>query len=164
LSLAYLSLGSNLGNKQLHLLEALVFIEGRAGTILSLSKNFETQPWGYRSGNLYLNAVISVETHLIPEDLLAVTQQIEQDLGRRRKTVNNKYQDREIDIDILLYDDLILQIPALTIPHPLMHQRAFVLKPLSEIAPHLIHPILGKTIAEIYNDLHYQSSLIKDTP
>jgi len=93
---------------------------------------------------------IAVETALNPATLLSETQAIEKTVGRRDKTINGVYHDRIIDIDILLYDDLIIQSPTLTIPHPLMHQRTFVLHPLAEIAPHLIHPVLKKTIAELY--------------
>lgn len=153
MSVVYLSLGSNLGDRRIHIKNALAQINERAGAVLALSNFFETQPWGYLSQEMYLNVAVSVRTNLTPEALLTVTQEIEQQLGRHEKTVNGEYRDRVIDIDILLYDDLILQTPSLTIPHPLIHQRAFVLQPLAEIAPHIIHPVLGKTIAMLCESL-----------
>ena len=144
----YLCLGSNLGDKQTFIKTALTLITERAGAILALSGFYETQPWGYDSTKTYQNVAVAVQTDLEPANLLATTQAIERDIGRRQKTINGEYHDRVIDIDILLYDDLILQTPTLTIPHPLMHQRPFVLQPLSEIAPHIFHPILQKTITE----------------
>jgi 2-amino-4-hydroxy-6-hydroxymethyldihydropteridine diphosphokinase len=149
LSTVYLSLGSNTGDRQTHLRNALSHIPGKIGKILTLSGFYQTQPWGYVSQEPYLNMAIAVETALNPATLLSETQAIEKTVGRRDKTINGVYHDRIIDIDILLYDDLIIQSPTLTIPHPLMHQRTFVLHPLAEIAPHLIHPVLKKTIAEL---------------
>ena len=145
----YLGLGSNLGDKRRNINGALGLISERVGEIRTLSGFYETQSWGYESAESYLNIVVEVETGLSPTALLAVTQAIESDSGRQLKTINGQYHDRTIDIDILLYDDLIINTPDLTIPHPLMHQRDFVLQPLTEIAPHLIHPILGKSIAEL---------------
>jgi len=149
----FLGLGSNLGDRRRNIESALALIAEKVGTIRALSGCHETQPWGYDSKEYFLNMAIEVETELNPEELLTVTQAIERELGRYQKTVNGKYRDREIDIDILLYDDLILQSPALTIPHPLMHQRPFVLQPLAEIAPHLIHPVFKRTISDLYHNL-----------
>jgi 2-amino-4-hydroxy-6-hydroxymethyldihydropteridine diphosphokinase len=148
--LTYLGLGSNLGDKEGNIKKALALISERAGGILALSSFYETEPWGYSSSERYLNTAVGVETKLSPEELLHTTQEIERETGRKTKTVDGKYGDRLIDIDILLYDDLIIQTPALIIPHPLMCQRAFVLQPLSEIAPKVIHPVFGKTIAELF--------------
>ena len=149
MSCIYLGLGSNLGNKHENIKKALALIAERVGDILALSDFYETQSWGYNSSESYINAAVKIETLLIPEELLIVTQDIERKIGRKKKTVGSEYQDRIIDIDILLYDNLILQTTKLTIPHPLMHQREFVLKPLSEIAPNVAHPISGKTIVEL---------------
>jgi 2-amino-4-hydroxy-6-hydroxymethyldihydropteridine diphosphokinase len=123
----------------------------RVGDILALSDFYETSSWGYDSTEMYLNTAVKLETELKPEELLAVTQEIEREIGRRGKTVNGKYQDRIIDIDVLLYDDLMMRTPKLTIPHPLLHRRIFVLQPLFEIAPDVVHPVLKKTIADIYH-------------
>jgi 2-amino-4-hydroxy-6-hydroxymethyldihydropteridine diphosphokinase len=130
--------------------KALALIAGRVGVVLSLSGFYETPPWGYESAETYLNAVVLVDTGLSPSGVLSAIQTIEKDVGRTEKTVNGEYHDRIIDIDILLYDRLILQTPELTVPHPLMLRRQFVMQPLSEIAPDMIHPVSGKTMAEHY--------------
>ena len=149
MSIVYLGLGSNLGDKQKNIEKALTLISERVGEILALSDFYETDPWGYDSTNSYINAAVKAETMLNPEELLSVTQEIEQETGRDKKTSCGDYHDRIIDIDILLFDNLILQTPDMTIPHSLMHKRLFVLQPLCEIAPDMLHPVSGKTITEI---------------
>ena len=149
----YLGLGSNLGDKQAYLKLAISLIEKRIGRIVCQSAYYETEPWGYVSSNTYLNAVIAVETNLMPMDVLDITQDIERELGRKQKSTEDGYADRPIDIDLLLMDDWVMQTERLTLPHPLMHQRLFVMEPLVEIAPTLIHPVLKKTICQIYNTL-----------
>ena len=129
----YLSLGSNLGDKEQNLASAISEIARRIGDITAQSAFLETEPWGFDSDNTFLNAAVCVETQLSPYELLHTTQQIERDLGRMQKSERGVYHDRIIDIDILLYDDLHIQTPELTIPHPLMQQRDFVLIPLKEI-------------------------------
>lgn len=129
----YLSLGSNLGDKEQNLTSAISEIARRIGDITAQSAFLETEPWGFDSDNAFLNAAVCVETQLSPYELLHTTQQIERDLGRMQKSHQGLYHDRIIDIDILLYDDLHIQTPELTIPHPLMQQRDFVLIPLKEI-------------------------------
>ena len=131
----YLGLGSNLGDKHKNIEKAVTLISERVGEILALSGFHETEPWGYVSTETYINAAVKVDTGLQPEELLHITQGIEREMGRIEKTTGGEYRDRVIDIDILLYDDLTLQTATLTIPHPLMYQREFVMKPLSEIAP-----------------------------
>ena len=133
----YLSLGTNLGNRQKNLTSALKLIGEKVGTVVSTSDVMETDPWGFDSSNRFLNMVAKVETNLQPFDVLHATQEIERKLGRTKKTVNREYHDRLIDIDILLYDNLVMNTPELTIPHPLMYQREFVMKPLAQIAPEL---------------------------
>ena len=145
----YLGLGTNLGDKEANLDMAMEEIRKRVGEILSLSAYYITEPWGFDSKNAFLNAVCKISTSLSPLDVLLTTQSIEKDLGRMKKSVNGQYSDRPIDIDILLYDDIVLDSPNLTIPHPLMHQRTFVMEPLSEIAPELVHPVLHKNMKEI---------------
>jgi len=131
--IAYLSLGTNLGDKEKNLLSAISEIERRIGPIRAQSAFLATEPWGFESENTFLNAAVCVETRLAPLDLLHVTQQIERDLGRTHKSVGGQYHDRIIDIDILLYDDLHLATKELTIPHPHMYERDFVLIPLQQI-------------------------------
>lgn len=130
----YLSLGSNLGDKEGNILRAYALIEQRIGHIVRKSSLYRTEPWGFESSNDFLNSVIAIETSLTPRELLTETQRIEKEIGRTAKTsANGSYQDRLIDIDILIYNDLIIDEPDLQIPHPLMNQRDFVLKPLKEI-------------------------------
>ena len=131
----YLSLGTNLGDKEQNLLSAIKEIERRIGPVRAQSAFLSTEPWGFESKNTFLNAAVCVETELSPHALLRVTQQIERDMGRTQKSVDGKYHDRIIDIDILLYDDLHINTPKLTIPHPHMYKRDFVLIPLREILP-----------------------------
>ena len=128
----FLGLGSNLGDRQAHLTQAISLIAERVGAVIRQSSLIETEPWGFESENKFLNGVILCETTLTPRQLLRATQKIERELGRK-KHVPRLYQDRPIDIDILLYDDLVVDEPDLKIPHPLMHERDFVMIPLKEI-------------------------------
>jgi 2-amino-4-hydroxy-6-hydroxymethyldihydropteridine diphosphokinase len=122
--------------------------------MLALSGFYETQPWGYDSPHPFLNAAVALETTLEPSALLAVTQQVERMLGRLpAANTAAPYQDRPIDIDILLYDEQTVCLPGLVIPHPLMHRRLFVLQPLAEIVPEALHPTLGQTVATLYGQL-----------
>ena len=131
----YLSLGTNLGDKETNLRMAVEEIAKRVGEVTSLAAFHASEPWGFESENSFLNAVCCVSTDLTPMELLHVTQEIERSLGRLKKSVNGIYSDRIIDIDILLYDDWHIDTPELTIPHPLMWERDFVMIPLREIAP-----------------------------
>ena len=129
----YLALGTNVGNRKAIMREAIDKIGKKVGTVMRQSSFYETEPWGFESPNLFLNACICVSTKLAPRQLLEMTQAIERDMGRIEKTVGLQYVDRIIDIDILLYDDLHINEPDLVIPHPLMEEREFVMKPLLEI-------------------------------
>ena len=133
----FLGLGSNLGDKEQQLLTAIQLVGERVGQVVRQSSFMETEPWGFESDNKFLNAVILCETEKTPREVLRLTQQIERDMGRKKmvncKLTNRKYKDRPIDIDILLYDDLTVDEPDLKIPHPLMYERDFVMKPLAEI-------------------------------
>ena len=148
----YLGLGTNLGNKEANLRTAIHKLQERIGKQVSLSSFYETAPWGFESDHSFLNAAIGLETSLSPIEILHITQEIEKELGRTKKSVNGSYRDRLIDIDILLYDTLVLQTPELTIPHPLMTERDFVMKPLIEIAGNVIHPTRQKTLSELYQE------------
>lgn len=134
----YLSLGTNLGDRQSNLDTALTLIGQRIGTVSAKSSVMETEPWGFESSNFFLNMAVKVSTKLKPMNVLKAAKEIEREMGRTVKSDTDGYQDRIIDIDILLYDDLVMQTPELTIPHPLMQKRRFVMEPLSEIAPDLI--------------------------
>ena len=148
----YLGLGTNLGNKEANLRTAIHKLQERIGKQVSLSSFYETAPWGFESDHSFLNAAIGLETSLSPIEILHITQEIEKELGRTKKSVNGSYSDRLIDIDILLYDTLVLQTHELTIPHPLMTERDFVMKPLIEIAGNVIHPTRQKTLSELYQE------------
>lgn len=129
----YLGLGSNLGDCRKNLERAIRLIGDRVGLVTRQSSFIETEPWGFESPNKFMNAVILCETTRSPREVLLLTQQIERDMGRMKKSVSGGYADRAIDIDILLYDDVTIDEPDLKIPHPLMHQRDFVMIPLKEI-------------------------------
>lgn len=146
----YLGLGTNLGDKEQHLRDAVAKIEERIGEVISLSAFYATAPWGFSSDNAFLNAVVCVESGLLPLEVLSETQAIERELGRTAKSVGGAYADRVIDIDLLLYADTVLTIEGLTLPHPLMAERRFVMEPLTEIAPEVVHPILGQTMKELF--------------
>jgi 2-amino-4-hydroxy-6-hydroxymethyldihydropteridine diphosphokinase len=152
MALIYLGLGSNLGQKEEFINQAFIEIEKQIGFIKARSAFFSSEPWGFISSNNFLNACIAVETTLTPQRCLITIKEIERRLGRL-KIVSEGYKDRVIDIDILFYDQIILHEDHLTIPHPLLHQRLFVLNPLSEIAPNLLHPVFNKTIDALRREI-----------
>lgn len=152
-----LGLGSNLGNKKQNIEQALLNIQLYAGETETVSSLYETDPVGFESVNRFINAVCIINTVLSPEEVLDTTKKIEKKMGRTIKSEKKIYSDRIIDIDILFYDNDIIQTPELIIPHPLVHTRDFVLRPLSEIAPYLIHPVLNKSIDELCKNLNKQS-------
>lgn len=131
--IAYLSLGSNLGDRYATMLKAIDMLGNEVGIVDRLSSMLETEPWGFQSANKFLNMCVRVLTTLSPLQLLAATQNIERGLGRMVKSVDGHYHDRPIDIDILMYDDLHISTKELTLPHPLMEERDFVMIPLREI-------------------------------
>ena len=148
MAIIYIGLGSNLGDRKKNIEEALKRIQtSGAARVLAVSSFYETSPVGGPVQGDYLNGAAKAVTPLPPEKLLTELKTIEEQLGRRDAGKNHP---REIDLDILLYDDLILKIDALEIPHPRMHERAFVLKGMAEIAPDVKHPVLGKTMRELY--------------
>lgn len=147
--MVYLLLGSNLGNRRLHLLHGLDEIRSRAGKVLQQSSIYETEPWGVTDQPDYLNAACKIETTLSPENLFSVLKKIEIGEGRISQ---KKYASRTLDIDIVFYDDLILQSEGLIIPHPKIHLRKFVLAPLDEIAPDFIHPAFKKSMRQLLDE------------
>lgn len=148
MAITYLGLGTNIGNKRRNLITAAALLAERVGDVLALSGFYETEPWGFESNNWFLNAAVKLNTDYSPQELLVITQQIEKELGRTEKS-NGTYHDRVIDIDILLYDDEVLQTLELVLPHPLMHERKFVMEPLAEIAPFVQHPIFKESIMDL---------------
>ena len=149
MSVVYFSLGTNLGEKYALMKQAILHIEKRIGHVDAQSAFYETEPWGFQSENKFLNSAVKVTTSLAPLQILDETQQIEREMGRMHKSVGGQYSDRLIDIDMLMYDDLVMQTDVLTLPHPLMHERLFVMEPLAEIAPMTIHPVFGETIENL---------------
>ena len=133
MAIVYLSLGSHLGNRRRIVKDAIQMIGQKVGPVLRQSSLIETDPWGFESPNKFINACVCCHTVLSPRELLQATQQIEKVMGRTGKSTNGEYHDRIIDIDILLYNDVHIDEPDLKIPHPLMKERDFVMKPLSEI-------------------------------
>ena len=131
--MVYLGLGTNLGDKQKNMNDAIRMLGNQVGEVEKVSSVIETEPEGFKSDNLFLNAVVKVRTALSPFELLDITQDVEKSLGRKEKSSNGIYHDRVIDIDILLYDDINISTPRLVIPHPRMAQREFVMTPLAEI-------------------------------
>lgn len=145
----YLGLGTNLGDKASNLHQAIGRIRERIGEVISQSHFYKTAPWGFDSANTFLNAALCVNTACPPLEVLHLTQAIERQMGRKQKSANGIYADRIIDIDLLLYDDVILQTPELTLPHPLMTERDFVMRPLTEIAGHVVHPVFRQSLASL---------------
>ncbi|MFR9165567.1 MAG: 2-amino-4-hydroxy-6-hydroxymethyldihydropteridine diphosphokinase [Dysgonomonas sp.] len=149
----YLGLGSNIGDREKNIQTAVDRIDSNIGRIVKVSSLYATDPVGFISENKFLNAACKVETEFSPLEVLEKTQAIEKEMGRKEKSVNHKYADRIIDIDILLYDELISKDSRLVLPHPYLHERQFVLLPLAEIAAEEIHPLLHKSIGELMQEI-----------
>ena len=149
----YLSLGTNLGEREINLSRAEVLISQRIGQDLLSSSNYRTKPVDFVSQNDFINKVILVQTSLSALNILEETKKIEGLLGREKKSHNGLYSDRTIDIDILYMDNEIIDFRDIQIPHPRLHERLFVLEPLNEIAPSFRHPILQKSTSEMIEDM-----------
>jgi 2-amino-4-hydroxy-6-hydroxymethyldihydropteridine diphosphokinase len=147
MKIVFLGIGTNLGNRERNLKQAVAATEIFLGSVLKSSSLYETEPWGFQADENFLNMVVKIETILTPAALLEKILSLESMLGRVRGT--KQYISRLIDIDILFYDDLILDEEHIKIPHPLLHKRKFVLIPLCEIEPEMVHPVLEKTISEL---------------
>jgi 2-amino-4-hydroxy-6-hydroxymethyldihydropteridine diphosphokinase len=144
----YLCIGTNIGNRKENLAKAIGYISASVGQLIDLSGVYESEPWGFEADEKFLNLVLEVQTSHKPETLLKQCQAIEERMGRKSKVMPG-YESRVIDIDILFYNDLVMTDPELTIPHPHIANRRFVLLPLCEIAPDLVHPSLGLTVKEM---------------
>ena len=153
MAIVYLSLGSNLGDRVGYIQQATSLLGANKNiNIVTTSSFYETEPWGMESDNWFLNAIIQISTSLSPLDLLKECQNIESLLGRERE--NSKgYSDRTLDIDIVFYDNLIINNDSLTIPHKHFHKRAFMLVPMLEIAEDYVHPFFGRTVESLYDDI-----------
>jgi len=150
MAIVYLGIGSNIGNRQENCREAVRMLAGNGLAVVRQSSLVETEPWGVADQSRFINMAVEVETDATPEQLLFILKKIEKNMGR---TNSNRWGPRVIDLDILFYDDLILDTGCLTIPHPLLHERDFVLIPLAQIAPKKIHPRLNRTVHELYSAL-----------
>ena len=144
-----LAFGSNLGDREEYILAAYRLLEEELGVLIKKSSFIETPAWGFESDNSFINSVAEFETQKTPLEALEICNKIEKELGRERNPEYKGYQNRTIDIDILFYEDIVLDTATLKIPHPLIAERDFVLTPLKEILPNLLHPILKKEIKDI---------------
>jgi len=153
------ALGSNLGDKENNLRRAIIeMISQKIISVTEMSSVYETEPMYYENQDLFLNCIIAVKTDLRPRELLERLQGIELEMGRQR---NVKFGPRIIDLDILFYGDKVVSEPGIEIPHPRLAERPFVLIPLNEIRPKLIHPVLGKSVSELLASLKVDEQVVK---
>jgi len=155
---AFLGIGTNLGDREVNLQEVLVRIEESIGEILAVSSVYETEPWGFESKDWFLNMILYIRTDLKPSGLLGRILIIEALMGRVRD--EKDYKSRIIDIDILLYENETISEPGLTIPHPRLHKRRFVLVPMCEINPDGIHPVLKKSFTSLLKECQDKSKVM----
>ncbi len=150
MAVAYIGIGSNLGKREENCLHAIELLQRREIIVKKRSALYKTEPWGITKQPRFINMAVEIETRLEPKDLLGVLKEIEKVMGREKSP---KWGPRIIDLDILLFDDMVLKEDELEIPHPLMHERDFVLRPLCEIAPDRIHPLLKMRICDLMQRL-----------
>jgi len=159
MSKVFLGIGGNIGNKEIIFNKVYLFIENNLGRIITKSSMYESPPWGFHAEENFWNQVLLIETTLSPEKLLQKIHIIEKAFGRKRK--KKHYNSREMDIDILYYDDIFMETEKLIIPHPLIQQRLFVLVPLTEIAPDFKHPLLRLTNQQMLENCKDESVIKK---
>ncbi len=153
MAIVYISLGSNKGDRIGYVQQAASLLGADEGiSIVRTSAFYETEPWNMNTKNWFVNAIVEAKTKYSPQELLKLCQAIEKKLGREHKTIND-YEDRTIDIDILFYNNDIINDDNLTIPHKYVHLRAFNLVPMLELNADFVHPVLHKSIIEMHNDL-----------
>lgn len=157
--IAYLSIGSNLGDRFANIENAIALIQEQLGTVILKSSIYITEPVGFSADLDFFNLCIAIETNSSPTELLEKLKSIEKQLGRNKKSVNGIYESRLIDIDIILFGNIIVNDSQLNIPHKKYLERMFVLKPLAEIAADIIDPIKGKTIKQLFNEYPDQSDI-----
>ena len=149
----FILLGSNLGDRQLLINQACEMIEERCGRIVSKSRLYESEPWGFKSEHWFLNQVVVLDTDMSPDDLMDALLEIEKELGRDRTTPHEGYVSRPMDLDILYWGkDLIVEKQHVIVPHPRLHKRRFTLLPLCDVAPDYVHPILKKTNRQLLDE------------
>ena len=155
--------GCNIEPKQEHLLRAAELLHQRVGRVVAHSDIYYTEAWGFEADELFANMALELHTPLSPLEVLDLTQAIEQELGRDRvaeqaakATSGERYCSRTMDIDLMFYDNEVMQSERLTLPHPLMQERAFALRPMAEIAPSRLHPVFGKSIEEMLGEIDLQ--------
>ena len=153
----YFSTGSNQGDRLNSLVQAAKLIDSLIGKVIQFSPVVESEPWGFEAETTFYNQVLMVETQLTPQQVLNQVLEIETTLGRKRS--GKEYSSRKIDIDILFYNEKQVEENNLVIPHPLLHKRNFVLQPLAEIAPDLVHPVFQTTISELLSQLKDSSRI-----
>jgi 2-amino-4-hydroxy-6-hydroxymethyldihydropteridine diphosphokinase len=158
MNIVFLQLGSNLGNRESLLQDAITEIENRVGRVIEKSKVYESTPWRVEGQENYLNQILKVKTELLADDVLVTILDVEKELGRVRL---EKWGERLIDIDIIFYNDAIIETPQLCVPHKHMHERMFVLTPLHDIAPDVVHPKYNKTVVELLEQCR-DTELVKE--
>ena len=157
----FILLGSNLGDRELLVNQACTMMEERCGKIVSKSRLYESEPWGFKSEHWFLNQVVVLNTEMSPDDLMDALLAIEKELGRDRTTPHEGYVSRPMDLDILYWGkDLIVEKQHVIVPHPRLHKRRFTLLPLCDVAPDYVHPILKKTNRQLLDECQ-DSGIVK---
>ncbi len=159
----YLSLGTNLGNREKNISNTINYLQKTAGNIKTVSTIYETTPWGFDTENDFFNSIVILETYLAPRELLLAIKRIEKKVGRTPKT-QKEYESRVIDIDIIFYGNQFYWDKNLSIPHRLAHKRKFVLKPLNELVPDYIHPLLELSVSQMLKSCDDKSIIKKVSP